>query len=87
MSGHTDIVRALIAAGAGVNIEDQVGTTPLHWASYHGHTDIVRALIAAEAGVNIAHRGGRTLLQVSIQLKRIDIIFALREAGGLGPIL
>ena len=39
-----DIIRALIAGGAGVNIVDNSGETPLHYANALGHTDIVLAL-------------------------------------------
>ncbi len=42
-------VRALIAAGADVNVADGDGTTALHWAAYHGDVDLVAALLAAGA--------------------------------------
>jgi ankyrin repeat protein len=57
MTGHTDIVRALIAANAGVDIAANDGWTPLHIVSLKGHTDIVRALIAANALGAVRERG------------------------------
>ncbi len=51
-------VRALIAAGADVNVADGDGTTALHWAAYHGDSELVAALLAAGARVTRrdAHR-------------------------------
>jgi ankyrin repeat protein len=48
-NGYIDIVRALIAAHAGVDIAANNGATPLSVARWDGHTDIVHALIAAGA--------------------------------------
>ena len=31
--GHTEIVKALLAAGGNVNAADKRGETPLHWAT------------------------------------------------------
>jgi uncharacterized protein len=44
--GHTEIVRALIAAGADVNAtEPTFGAVPLHKAVYNGHADITQILV------------------------------------------
>ncbi len=44
--GHTEIVRALIAAGADVNAtEPTFGAVPLHKAVYNGHADITQVLV------------------------------------------
>ena len=44
--GHIEIARALIAAGADVNVQDQSGKTAFVWAVEGGHTEIADALIA-----------------------------------------
>ena len=44
--GRMDMVQALLAKGAEVNIQDDEGSTALMCASEHGHTDIVKLLLA-----------------------------------------
>lgn len=41
-----DMVQALLAQGAEVNLQDDEGSTALMCASEHGHADIVRLLLA-----------------------------------------
>ncbi|MFC6092804.1 ankyrin repeat domain-containing protein [Saccharothrix sp. BKS2] len=55
--GHTEIVRALIAAGADVNAtEPTFGAVPLHKAVYNGHADITRVLVETP-GTDIDFQG------------------------------
>ena len=49
--GDADAVQALIAAGASVNVKDDSGATPIHYAAKFGYAEIARALIAAGIGV------------------------------------
>uniref|UniRef100_A0A667YWG0 Uncharacterized protein n=1 Tax=Myripristis murdjan TaxID=586833 RepID=A0A667YWG0_9TELE len=44
--GRMDMVQALLAQGAEVNLQDDEGSTALMCASEHGHTDIVKLLLA-----------------------------------------
>lgn len=41
-----DMVQALLAQGAEVNLQDDEGSTALMCASEHGHADIVKVLLA-----------------------------------------
>ncbi|KAM3868464.1 KN motif and ankyrin repeat domain-containing protein 1a [Diretmus argenteus] len=43
--GRMDMVRALLAQGADVNIQDDEGSTALMCASEHGHVEIVKLLL------------------------------------------
>jgi len=42
----------LVQAGAKIDVEEQSGSTPLHWAAFDGHLPVVQALIAAGANIN-----------------------------------
>ncbi|XP_028980395.2 KN motif and ankyrin repeat domain-containing protein 1a isoform X2 [Esox lucius] len=44
--GRMDMVRALLAQGAEVNVQDDEGSTALMCASEHGHAEIVKLLLA-----------------------------------------
>ncbi len=48
--GQTDIVQALLEAGADINAKDKYGkTTALMFAAANGHTDVVELLKKARA--------------------------------------
>ena len=47
--GHTDIVAALLAAGADVTLANSNGTTALMMASQNGHNAVVKVLEKAGA--------------------------------------
>ena len=81
--GKIEIVRALIEAGADVNIERDINRgTPLHIACFRGHLDIVRALIEAGADVNVASdTQNDTPLQIASFNGHIDLVRALIAAG------
>lgn len=44
--GRMDMVQALLAQGAEVNVQDDEGSTSLMCASEHGHADIVKLLLS-----------------------------------------
>lgn len=57
---YTDIVRALVNAGAQVNVKQQAGVTPLHSAAQNGNADILILLLEHGAEVNTRMEGGKT---------------------------
>ena len=62
---HTDIVTALLEAGADPNWTSENAhypcmTTALHWAGYFGHSDVVAALLRAGADKDAAATNGMT---------------------------
>ena len=40
-SGYTNITQLLLDKGADVNIKDEGGATPLHWAAQNGNTKVM----------------------------------------------
>lgn len=44
--GKADTAQMLIDAGAGLNVQDEDGSTALMCAAEHGHRDIVKMLLA-----------------------------------------
>jgi len=49
MTGQVEKVKALLAAGAQVNLRVDGGFTPLMFAAWYGHTEVVRILLNAGA--------------------------------------
>jgi len=64
VSGHatTDVVRALLAAGADPNVRSEANYTTLHKAAVHGNLEIVRLLLDQGADPNAVRDGGHTPL-------------------------
>jgi ankyrin repeat protein/predicted RNA-binding Zn-ribbon protein involved in translation (DUF1610 family) len=48
-----DAIRLLLAAGSEIDVPDQNGMTPLHWAALRGHEETVGILLEAGADPNI----------------------------------
>ena len=60
--GHTQVVPALLAAGADIDHRDALGRTSLYVAVDAGQTDMVRTLLQSGATRGIAERSGQTPL-------------------------
>ena len=84
--GHTETVRALIAAGADVNAQNERGYPPLHWAASRGHTETVRALIELRAEVNARDEHGSTPLYRAAQFGHTEIVSLLEAAAAAGGV-
>ncbi|CAB3241146.1 unnamed protein product [Arctia plantaginis] len=63
--GHTEVVRALLEAGANVDEVNDTGDTALHKASFIGNEDLVIQLIKHKADVNIMNGEGKTPCDMS----------------------
>ncbi len=68
LSGHIDIVNALIGEGTKINIDasDEDGWTSLHWAVRNGRANVVNALIANHANANAVDNKASTPLHWAI---------------------
>ncbi len=75
------ITRALIAAGAEVNVKQAGGFTPLHSAALSGRLPLVRVLL--EAGADASARGDsdQTALSLAGSKNHKEVIALLRQHG------
>jgi ankyrin repeat protein len=84
--GHVDIVRALIAAKAPLDLVNRLGWTALMEAVVLGnggdnHVATVEALVKAGANVDIADRQGTTALEHARKRRYAEIVKILEAAG------
>lgn len=79
-SGHQEIVKILIDAGADVNATTEDGQTALMLASQNGHQEIVNILIDAGADVNATAEDGQTALTLASQNGHQEIVNILIDA-------
>lgn len=84
-NGYLDVVKLLIAQGAGVNAPSQwdEGLTALQGAALNGHVDVVKLLIAQGADVNsaIGAEGNPTPLKAAAQNGHVHVIKLLIAHG------
>jgi ankyrin repeat protein len=93
--GHLDVVKALIAAGADVNLKAHVSTitershadhpsggfTALMFAVRDGHEDVAKALVDAGADLKATNGDGATATIVAIANDRLDLAKVLIDRG------
>ncbi|RVE66062.1 hypothetical protein OJAV_G00122720 [Oryzias javanicus] len=76
--GRRDMVEALLAQGADVNIPDDEGSTALMCASEHGHADIVKLLLAQpECDATLSDSDESTALAIALEAGHSDIAVLL----------
>lgn len=81
--GHVEIVKALIAKGANVNVGEDEGWTSLHSACMNSHIAVVRELIAGGANANVAEfERGITPLSLAVGNSDLQIVKELISNGG-----
>jgi ankyrin repeat protein len=87
--GDIAIARALIKAGADVNMQDCWGDTALGYAlnaacyeqTHDDAVALIKELIEADADVNIADNDGETVLVQAVKKKQVDIVNILVNKG------
>ncbi|XP_034996641.2 KN motif and ankyrin repeat domain-containing protein 2 isoform X2 [Zootoca vivipara] len=76
--GRLDMVRALLASAADVNLQDDDGSTALMCACEHGHAEIVRLLLATPGcDVALSDNDGSTALSIAVEAGQNDIAIML----------
>ncbi|XP_053509681.1 KN motif and ankyrin repeat domain-containing protein 1a isoform X2 [Ictalurus furcatus] len=76
--GRMDMVKALLACGADVNIQDDEGSTALMCASEHGHVEIVNLLLAQPGCDATLHDNDEsTALSIALEAGHKDIAVLL----------
>ena len=71
--GDLDMVRALIEAGAEVDLRDEDTLTPLHFAAMYGHAEVVEYLVSAGADPN-ARFGKRTAMTLAAENGAAEVV-------------
>ena len=84
--GKTEIARALIKAGANVNLKNNEGSTALHSAAFLCRLEIVKMLLENGADKEVLNNYGSTALQsVSAPFADVKFIYYLFSMD-LGPL-
>lgn len=78
---NIEIIKYLIEFGADVNILNEDGDTPLHYASMEGHLEIVKYLIESGADVNILDKERDTPLHYASDNGNLDTVKYLIQHG------
>ncbi len=73
-SGDLQQLRAILEAGADVNMRDSSESTPLMLAASKGHIEIVRELLAKGANINLQNNYGWTSLMLATTNRHTEIV-------------
>jgi ankyrin repeat protein len=65
--GHTEVVLALLRAGADPKVPCNSSLTAMIYAAIDGHVHVIRALVAANVDINEEYLGGWTALHAATQ--------------------
>ena len=76
-----EVVRALLSAGAKVDLQDKNGVAPLHMACQKGHAEVVCALLFEGATVDLQTTDGHTPLLAACRGGHTKMVCALLSAG------
>jgi len=77
------LTRALIAAGADIEIRDTMGDPAINWAAYYGHSAVVAELLSA--GANHLQVGHGSVSEIAIRRgNQATLALALEADGEMG---
>jgi ankyrin repeat protein len=83
----TQVVAALLRAGAGVDSQDHAGWTPLHLAVWNEHFRVVVQLVEAGAQCSVRTREGNTPMHYTLMLVNPSLTKVLLKAGAEPAVL
>ena len=86
-TNDTEGVRACIAQGMDVNLQDGNGCTPLHWAAIRGYLEVTIILLEAGAQVNVQNKDDRTPLMRAAHWGDLKVVEELLAAGAQASAL
>ncbi len=81
LHGHTEVVAALIEAGANQQALNRNGDTALLMAAYNGHISVLAKLRALGANINAPNQRGETALMLAAANGKTETISWLIQAG------
>jgi ankyrin repeat protein len=70
-------VLRLLRAGADVNVKNQHGWTPLHWAGIKGHVQVFQALREHGADIEVKSPSGKTPLHFACSYGNLPVVIEL----------
>ena len=78
--GLDDVVEVFVTNGV-VNVQDDMGSTPVMWAAKVGRDRLVKSFIAAGASVNAADLSGTTALIYAAYSQNLESVKLLLTSG------
>ena len=93
IDGNIKAVKQHIAAGTDVNMKNDVGLTPLHFAAGEGHKEVAELLITNGADVNVKQKDGSVPLHLAVSKEISELLIAkgadvnVKNNWGATPLL
>lgn len=76
-----EVVKFLLARGANIDANDELGETPLYCAAYGGELEVAKLLLTGGAAVNAKTKDGWTALCVAAKRGHADVVKLLLRSG------
>lgn len=80
LGNHPEMIKALLDAGADINLANRSGFTPLMHAAERGSTEAATILIKSGANLSAKSQRGQTALEIAEFLKHEDTAAIIRKA-------